>query len=164
MTTRTFIQRGKAYGAVPCIITAKIDNTIVYEGPVTTVDESISGNPSTTDLLDLFSWTKTVDFEGTQSIEITVSGSTLMVYSTVANYSSLQNPGVDQYGSFFYEVIGGIKFQRPIANIKLDGESLTMRYDETASGQPLTYIRPGQVYTADVRIKPGFDFTPVTPT
>jgi hypothetical protein len=164
MTTRTFIQRGKAYGTVPCTITAKIDNTIVYEGPVTTVDQTIPEKPATDAQSDLFSWTSTVDFEGTQTMEITVTGSTLLINTTVANYSSLQNPGVDQYGAFFFETIGGVSFQHPLSNLKIDGVVWPVISDETAAGQPLTYIRPGQVYTADVRIKPGFDFTPATPT
>lgn len=160
MTTRTFIQRGKAYGAVPCTIIAKINNTVVYEGPVTTVDESLPTEPHTQANTDLFSWTGTVDFQGTQTMEITVTGSVLVLTTTVANYNSLQNPGADHYGAFFYEVVDGIKYQRPLANIKIGGVDQPVVHDETAPGQGHWNIRPGQVFTADVRVNAGFDFTP----
>jgi len=160
MTTRTFIQRGKAYGAVPCTIIAKIDNTVVYEGPVTTVDESLPSEPWIQANTDLFSWTNTVDFQGTQTMEIAVTGSVLTIATTVANYNSLQNPGADHYGAFFYETIDGIKFQRPMVNVKIDGVAQVVVTDDTAPGQGHWNIRPGQVFTADIRINPGFDFTP----
>jgi hypothetical protein len=164
MTTRTFIQRGKAYGTVPCTITAKINNTIVYEGPVTTMDESLPTQPWIQANTDLFSWTNTVDFQGTQTMEITVTGSVLVLSTVVANYNSLQNPGADHYGAFFYEIIGGVSFQHPFANVKIDGVTWPVQADESSPGQGHCNIRPGQVYTADVRINPGYDFTPATPT
>jgi hypothetical protein len=164
MTTRTFIQRGKAYGMAPCTITAKINNTVVYEGPVTTVDESLPTQAWIQANTDLFSWTSTVDFQGTQTMEIAVTGSVLTISTTVANYNSLQNPGADHYGAFFFEVIGGVKFCRPFANVKIDGVPWPIQSNETLIGQPNCNLRPGQVFTADIRINPGYDFTPVTPT
>lgn len=160
MTTRTFIQRGKAYGAVPCTIIAKIDNAVVYEGPVTTVDESLPTQAWIQANTDLFSWTSTVDFQGTQTMEIAVTGSVLTIATTVANYNSLQNPGADHYGTFFYETIGGIRYQHPFANVKIDGVAQPVQVDETAPGQGHWNIRPGQVFTTDLRINPGYDFTP----
>jgi hypothetical protein len=164
MTTRTFIQRGKAYGAVPCTITAKINNAVVYEGPVTTVDESLPAEPWIQANTDLFSWTNTVDFQGTQTMEITVTGSVLTIATTVANYNSLQNPGADHYGAFFFEVLSGTSFQHPFANVKIDGVSRPIQINELATGQGHWNVRPGQVFTTDIRINPGFDFTPVVPT
>ena len=161
MTTRTFIQRGKAYGAVPCTIIAKINNAVVYEGPVTTVDESLPTEPWIQANTNLFSWTNTVDFQGTQTMEISVTGSVLTLSTLVANYNSLQNPGADHYGAFFYETIGGVKFCHPFANVKIDGIVWPVVTDETLTGQPNCNLRPGQVFTADVRINPGYDFTPV---
>lgn len=160
MTTRTFIQRGKAYGQVPCTIIAKIDNTIVYEGPVTTVDEPFPTQAWIEANTNLFSWTNTVDFQGTQTLEIAVTGSVLTLSTLVANYNSLQNPGASDYNAFFYETIGGVKFCHPCANVKIDGVDWPIQIDDTATGQPSCRLRPGQVYTATVRINPGYDINP----
>lgn len=95
MYTRTFKQYGIAYGTQPVEITAKVDNVVVYQGPVTTLNQPYPQLPDLNYSVDneLFSWTKLVNFEGPSVIEITVgNGAELLVAQLVANYTMLPGP------------------------------------------------------------------------
>jgi hypothetical protein len=45
MTTRNFIQYGQAFGAATASITATIDGTVVFSGPVSTLDTPFPSLP-----------------------------------------------------------------------------------------------------------------------
>ena len=65
MTTRTFKQRGQAYGSSPVTISAKIDGVEVFNGSVSTLDEPVQTtgfNPDEPYGTDLFTWTNDLDF------------------------------------------------------------------------------------------------------
>lgn len=94
MTTRTFKQYGIAFGVQPANITAKIDNVVVYSGPVTTVNEAFPElpDPAYDVTNELFSWTADVNMSGPQVIDINVDGaSQLLVAQLSANYTSISN-------------------------------------------------------------------------
>jgi len=94
MTTRTFKQNGIAFGPTPVNITAKIDNVVVYEGPVETLNESFPNlpDPAYTVTNTLFSWTTDVAFSGSSVIEITTDGN-LLVASLGRNYTPFTENG-----------------------------------------------------------------------
>ena len=97
MTTRTFKQYGIAFGEQPIEIVAKIDNTVVYQGPVTTLNQPVPYLPDLDFQVDneLFSWTSDVSVTGEKIIEIQVTGQALLVVAELkANWSRMSNVNV----------------------------------------------------------------------
>ena len=93
MTTRTIKQLGIAYGAEPANITAKIDNVVVYQGTVNTLNAPFPNLPDLNYTVsnELFSWTTDVNFTGPQTLEIDIDGNVnLLVADIVANYTPIQ--------------------------------------------------------------------------
>lgn len=102
MTTRTFKQMGVAFGTEDLEITAKVDNVVVYQGTVVTLNESMPKLPNSSYSVtnELFSWTADVEFSGPQVIEITVGNSAaLLVAELTANYTIIPGPTADTYVS-----------------------------------------------------------------
>lgn len=117
MTTRTFKQMGVAFGTQDLEITAKVDNVVVYQGTVVTLNEPLPQLPnleySVTN--ELFSWTADVEFSGPQVIEITVGNDAqLLVAELTANYSRMAgntantyiSSGPDNYITFGWQQFG----------------------------------------------------------
>lgn len=95
MTTRTFRQLGIGFGSQPANITAKINNVVVYQGPVTTLDEPFPALPNLDYTITnvLFSWTNDVTYTGPSVVEIQTDGnSNLQVAELEANYTAIPNP------------------------------------------------------------------------
>jgi len=107
MTTRTFKQFGIAFGSQIANITAKIDNTVIYQGPVTTLNESYPTLPNLdyTVTNELFTWTTDVNFSGQQTLEISIDEHAVLLLASIkANYSPVpigntyvQSSGPDGY-------------------------------------------------------------------
>jgi hypothetical protein len=153
--TRTFTQQGQAYGAVPCIITAKIDGVVVFSGEVLTINTPV---PPLPDLhlnlgVPLFSWTKPVDFAGTCELEIAVSGSQLVITDTTADYVDPTDPSVT--GSFYQIEIDGIVYGDPFTDEKINGVQQTGPYNPELPGQWYWNVLPGNTFTATVNINAG---------
>jgi hypothetical protein len=94
MTTRTFKQLGIAYGSQPANVTAKLNNVVVYEGPVTTLNEPFPDLPNTDFAVtnEIFTWTANVDFSGNQEITLTIDNSAeLLVTQLKANFTPVAN-------------------------------------------------------------------------
>lgn len=111
MTTRTFKQYGIAFGPQTANITAKIDDVVVYQGPVETLNELRPALPIEGYTVEnaMFSWTTDVAFTGPQVLEITVdSGNAdLLVAQIRANYTqvviepgNVVSSGPDNYVTF----------------------------------------------------------------
>ena len=174
MTTRTFKQQGFGYGAEPLTIVAKINGVVAYEGPVTTVDEPLPNGPngpkSPEDLeksVDLFSWTNTVDFEGSAEVEIAVSGTgTLVTTVTQANYSpkTVKNAEDDDVtvssGPTEYLGFGGTD---PVENPKIDGIEVErvrdLDPDDVLTGQWYYVIDGGSTFTGTLQVQKGIEPT-----
>jgi hypothetical protein len=89
MTTRTFRQYGQAFGTGPVTVVAAIDGVEVFNGTVSVLNSLVPTVPEEIQPLVpevLFSWSEDVNFEGTRSMQITVSGGNLLLKNTYANY------------------------------------------------------------------------------
>lgn len=113
MTTRTFKQNGIAFGPAPVNITAKIDNVVVYEGTVETLNESfpVLPNPAYTVTNTLFSWTTDVAFSGNNVLEITTDGDLLLArlqgnYTPFTENGNTYSTGADNFIGFTAEQFG----------------------------------------------------------
>lgn len=165
MAIRTFIQQGQGYGSAPVTITAKIGGVTIYAGPVPTVDGSPppGGNIEIpTPVSNLFSWTNDTSFAGEQDFEIIVDNGTLLMTSTVANYTNylvgnVIMPGSETvYNGFWTEVIDGAVISDPFTNEKIDAVPQIEHPDPGAlDGQWWWYINGGSVFSATLNVSVG---------
>jgi hypothetical protein len=158
MTTRTFKQMGVAYGTQDLEITAKVDNVVVYQGTVVTLNEPMPSDLSFSVTNELFSWTADIDFSGTQVIEITVSNGTaqLLIADLKANYSWLQgntantyvSSGPNNYVTFTWE---------PFGNTYINGTLVdSQTIDHTIlKGMWWWQLSPGDQFIENVTVNPG---------
>jgi hypothetical protein len=161
MTTRTFIQRGQAYGSTPVSIIAKINDVEVFNGPVPTLNTAykITGFESTEWLangIELFSWQDDVEFSGTKTMEITISSGSLVVMDTVADYCLADNK--TSHGPVFVNVVDGITYTRTTTNITING--VLQDQNNGSLGQTYWLIPSGGTYTCTVNVTSGILPTP----
>jgi hypothetical protein len=153
MTTRNFKQCGQAYGATPASITATIDGTVVYTGSVPTIDQPVPVRPDPAANIatpEIFTWTNTVDFRGSQSYSIAVTGSPLLLGDTSADHCAND---VAQFNSFNNYLIDGVLISDPFTNVAIDGVAMQRGPDNTTfSGQWQWLIPAGSTFTAVMNI------------
>ena len=156
MTTRNFKQCGQAYGSTPASITATIDGTVVYSGPISTLNTPVPSRPSLAHIAPtIFTWANTVEFAGTQSFSIAVTGSPLLLDKTQADYCDPRN--IAQFGEYFYSYeIGGVIVYDPFTNVTIDGAVIQRGPDNTLSGQWQWLIPAGSTFTATLNVNAGF--------
>ena len=172
MTTRTFKQFGQAYGSIPTTIVATIDGVQVFSGSVNTVDEPIPTGPVPNLNSELFTWTNTVDFAGTQSFSISVMGSPLLLSDTTANYPFL--PGINgnnvsnsaitdsvaHFTYFYTSNIDGIERADPFTNVTIGGVSRERETNNSElTGQWHWLIPVGSTFNATLNVAAGTELT-----
>ena len=156
MATRTFKQSGQGFGSGTCTITAKIDGVVVYSGPVPTVAGSAPGGPTgeNDEYPVLFTWTTDTEFEGTKTMEISVSGTALYLAEVKANHYAKPVPqpgldpenfanwqpiwetsGPDDFDVFFKQDVGIITFTDSISDAEINGISVQKSRDPDFPGQ-----------------------------
>jgi hypothetical protein len=165
MTTRTFLQQGQGYGSSPATVTVLVNGSEVFNGPVPTVDQPVPTAPNSVGVSDanLFTWTNTVDFTGTQSFELTVNSGTVLLTDSYANYGFTDNPtpptdnypgGADAYQEFFQIDIGGTIYTDPFSGVAIDG--VAQNPDRNGQdGQWYWTIPTGSTFTATLNVQAG---------
>ena len=164
MTTRTFKQLGQAYGSTPATITATVNSTVVFSGQIPTIDAPL---PILPDLsftgTELFTWTNTVDFAGTQSFSISVANSPLLLTNTSADYCIANNSSEFLY--FYSYIQDGINILDPFSNTAIDGVAVQRGPDLTdLLGQWYWIIPVGSTFTATLNVNAGVEPTGNIPT
>lgn len=159
MTTRTFKQYGQAYGGTQASIVATIDGVEVYSGNVPTVDELLPTFPQPDVQFgeEMFSWTNTVDFAGTQTMTIAVTGSMLLITDSFANYA-LGN--ADVFSGFNYSNIDGIYYSMPLSDVTIDGVVQPQELDPELPGQAYWQVPAGSTFSCTVNIQAGLEQPP----
>ena len=167
MSDRTFKQYLAAFGASDFEIIAKINGTMVYEGPVTSTQELA---PAPSELLDgqfVFSWTLPLDFAGQIDFEILVvdgpdNGRVIMT-DTLANHNyvhyddgRLSRPTGPDVFIPFYRVPGpaGIMTD-PFEQVIIDGVEQNPARDDSRLGYWGWRIATGQLLTAKMNVTAG---------
>jgi len=160
MTTRNFIQCGQAYGSTTASITATIDGTVIFTGPISTLDTPIPTRLDTSPnyMPTIFTWTNTVAFSGTQSYSIAVTGSPLLLGGTTADYCVANN--VSAFHSFYTYEIDGVAVADPLTNVAIDGMAQTRGpNNDTLPGQWHWSIPAGSTLTATLNVNAGSEPT-----
>lgn len=138
MTTRTFRQMGIGFGSQPANITAKINNVVVYQGSVTTLDQPFPVLPNVDYTVTnvLFSWTDDITYNGPTVIEIQADAdSEVLVGEINANYTVIPDPANAQ--SYISSGPDGF-VDLPVAqigNIYVGGSLQTVDHTAPLSGQ-----------------------------
>jgi len=100
MTNRTIYVIGQGYSPTPVSVVATLNGNVVYNGTITTVDQDIAvtkvPNPERRTLQEaletsktaLFSISEPVEYEGTATLNIEVSGGPVWFGSVISNYVS----------------------------------------------------------------------------
>jgi hypothetical protein len=170
MTTRTFKQRGRAYGPAPVNVVTKINGVDVFNGAISALNippTSIIFPDDFSTVKDLFTWTADVDFDGTVEMEVSVTDGELLLTETVANYATIiddANPppgissGADGFGKFYFPADGDeSKIADPMSNVMIDGVSQSVVRKEGQTGQCYWLIPAGVTFTCTLTIKSGFE-------
>lgn len=158
MTTRNFKQSGQGHGSIPTSIIATIDGTVVFSGPVTTVNVPWSdrGNTSVNNLPTIFTWTNTVEFAGAQSFSIAVTGSQLVLGPTEADHILANS--ISEFNSFYFQTIDGVTVVDPLTNVAIDGVAQQRGpNNSTLSGQWQWLIPAGSTLTATLNVNAGVE-------
>lgn len=167
MTTRTFRQLGIGFGSQPANITAKINNVVVYQGPVTTLNEPFPVLPNIDYTVTnvLFSWTDEVTYSGPAVVEIQVDdNSDLLVTEIDANYTAIPNPafvdanttpGIANVISSGANVFAPL--QNQIGNIYLDGVLQTVNHTSPLGGQWWWELTVPDTIEINATITPGLE-------
>jgi hypothetical protein len=162
MTTRNFIQTGQAYGSTTASITATIDGTVVFSGPISTLDQPVPVRPdpeADVALPTIFTWTNTVDFSGTQSYSIAVTGSPLLLAFTGADHYMANN--VAEFCTTYTYSVGGVTIGDPFTNVAIDGVAMQRGPDNNSlSGQWQWLIPAGSTFSATLNIDAGVEPEP----
>jgi len=167
MTTRTFRQMGIGFGSQPANITAKINNVVVYQGPVTTLDEPFPTLPNLDYTVTnvLFSWSEDVTYAGPAVVEIQVDeNSDLLVADINANYTAIPNPAfVDanttpEVGSVISSGANGFLTLQTsqIGNIYVNGALQTVSYTPLG-GQHWWELTVPDTIVINATIAPGLE-------
>ena len=166
MTIRNFKQCGQAYGSTPASITATIDGTVVFSGPVSTLDQPLPILPEPSDDVSpptLFTWTNTVDFAGTQSYSIAVIGSQLLLDCTQADHCVANN--VAQFDTPYIYETDGVRVADPLTNVAIDGVAMQRGPNNNElPGQWQWIIPAGSTFTATLNVNAGVEPTGNVPT
>ena len=153
MTIRTFRQFGQAYGSMPATITATIDGTVIFSGEIPTIDAPMPGLPDfTVKGVELFTWTNTIEFSGTQSFSISVANSPLLLTHSDADHCI---PDDVSLFSVFYNLNDGVNtIEDPLQNVTIDGISL-QRSSTDLAGQWYWTIPAGSTFSATLHVNRG---------
>lgn len=151
MTDRTFNQYALGFGNSPAQVVFQINGNTVFTGSVTTLDEPMPALPNAEYVIDnvAWSWTNAVDFEGTQQISVTVSGSDLLLAQTLAN-----NPAAnaDVFGSFYNIEIDEVTYFDPFTEEAINGVEQSGPYDPNTPGQWWWRIPAGSTFSATMNV------------
>ena len=165
MSTRTFKQFAKAFGATPANIVVRLDGQEIFSGAVETENTPLPSLPDLSLAIDnlAFSWEKDTSFSGTAALEITVNGSPLLLANTQANYLVDDADHANVYNEFYYEEIDGVRYSDPFTDERIDGISVARVEDPALSGQWWWKIMPGSTFSAIVNIQASLPPPPPPP-
>lgn len=160
-TIRTFKQTGCGYLSESVSIIAKIDGTVIYSGPVPVRTEPLPPLPDVSFSITsvLYTWEEDISFSGQHQLEIAVSGGTLLLTDTVANYVNSSDSNI--FGNFYSYQDGTMTIYDPLANEAIDG--VLQPEDHVGRGllgQWWWLIPDGTVFTSLLNVNAGVEPSP----
>ena len=176
MTTRTFKQYGQGYGATPATIVVTLAGVEIFNGDIATLNQPVPDMPivpGETLGVELYSWTKDLNYQGSEALQITVSSGTFLMANSVANYFEYVDPALPSgpYASsgptnfvYFYDyTVDGDVIYDPLSSVAINGVAQTPTRIEGEFGQWYWVLGPGQVLTATMNVIAGYESTNIYP-
>ena len=176
MTTRTFKQYGQGYGATPATITVTLAGVEIFNGDIATLNQPVPDMPIVPGEnlgVEIYSWTKDLAFQGTDSLQITVTDGTLLLSKSVANYFKYIDPakpsgpyassGPDNFIYFYDFAVDGDVIYDPLSNVSIDGVAQTVARVEGEFGQWYWVLGPGQTMAATLNVIAGYESDNIYP-
>jgi hypothetical protein len=162
MTSRTIKQQGQLYGSGSATVVAKIDGVVVFDGAVDSINQPFPALPtgSPIDSVDLFSWEEDLAFAGTRTLEISVTGATLLLTDTVVNYCPIiggTSSGPGGFGWVYLINNDGSVITDPLSNVEINGNLVSVDRTAELTGQWYWKVTSGSTLTATVNILTGFE-------
>lgn len=165
MSIRTIKQTGQGFGDQEVTIVAKINGATVFSGAVPTLNQPVPALPNP-DLqgVDLFTWEVPSDFQGTQTLEITVTGGTLVLMDTLANFVWKNNasgppatiPGfASNFSEFYYFTYAGRPVADPFSDVTINDVAQTFSRDDDFDGQWFWPLPANAVFSCTVSFDAG---------
>lgn len=157
MTDRIFQQYAQGFGSSPCQVICQIDGNTVFDGAVTTTNQPISDLVSNLPNLDYtlnnvaWTWTGNVEFSGTQSLSISVTGSPLLLGPTLAN-NPYDVANIAVFHNFYVANIAGTGYADPLSNVAIGGVLQTPPNNPSENGQRWWTIPAGSTFTASMNV------------
>jgi hypothetical protein len=169
MTIRTIKQQGQLYGLGSATLIAKIDGAVVFNGTIDAVNQPFPSLPTSSlvGAVDLFSWEEEVSFAGTRTLEIYVTGATLLLADTLANYYNMSvdavppipprstSSGPSDFGWVYLTNNNDTIITDPLSNVKIDGKLILQDRANELTGQWHWKVTSGSTLTATINIKAG---------
>ena len=149
----------------------------IFNGDIATLNQAVPDMPIVPGEnlgVELYSWTKDVTYQGTQSLQITVSDGTFLMAKSVANYFKYTDPakpdgpyvssGPNNFVYFYEYTVDGDVIYDSLSSVAIDGVAQTPARIEGEFGQWYWVLGPGQVLTATLNVLAGSDSTTIWPT
>lgn len=170
MATRTVKVYGHAIGNPdsPVTLVATVDGTEVFNGTVTTV-ASVTADEARQPGSVLFTFTQDHTFTGNKAVSIAVSGGTLMLTNTTANWVSTAYPeplvspyiNVDESSPGYSETgFGPHSNDDPKTNVKVNGADVSISRDPSSTGEYYYTVGTGNTISFDLFFFPGMTVAP----
>lgn len=172
MTMRTIKQQGQLYGLGPATVIAKIEGVEIFNGTLPTLNQPLPSLPDSSPItvIDLFSWGEEVSFAGTRSLEIFVTGATLLLTDTLANYYPISTPttppaspipstssGPDDFGWVSFIMDNDIVVSDPLSDVSINGKTVSADLGTGYYGQWYWRVPTGSLFNATVTVMQGVE-------
>jgi len=148
----TIIQRAQGYGPTPVQVTVAVDDHVIFDGTVPTVDQPLPLLPEewTPELgVDSWSWQIYQYFNGQQSMVVTVKNGTMLMCGTF--YSLSQDPG-NVRALFFHHKEQGISTGDPLTDVVINSAAQIPPRDPDTAGQWIWKLVGGSTLSCQINI------------
>lgn len=151
MTDRTFQQHALGFGTQEAVVQIEIDDTIIYNGTVETVDQPLPSLPDYDYHVEniAWSWQGDANFQGDLNYVITVNSGTVLMANTTAN-NPLQDANI--YGRLDTEVIDEEAYFYPyVSSALINGLPIQLNPYPWRQGQYWFTLMQGDVLTLTLK-------------
>lgn len=154
MPEKFITQRVQGYNNQPVTVTVQIDGNILLQGSVPTENISPPTLPNlSTDVgINAWSWTVDADFNGTQTLTVSVDDGILLLCDTF--YTLSDQPG-NVYPLVLKQTQGNLDFYDPFTAVSINGVAMDPIREPELDGQWIWQLQAGDEFTCTVNIVSG---------
>lgn len=159
MSQKTIIQRARGYNNSPVTVTVKIDDNVIYQGEIPTIDSSppILPDSWTPELgADAWSWIVPEYFNGTCDMTVEVDNGRMYLCDTLF---TLTNQPEEVFSLLYKQQDGEHEIRDPFTEIKINNMVQVPFRNPPLTGQWVWLLRGGDSFSCKVNIVPQWFYT-----